>query len=222
MTSMKKKESQLLQKDLTQLKLKKDWLWWLLLFQDMDMESLSLKEWKDFQKNAEWFIDSINKWLRLGTPYTPMQQLTQDDLKSIQKLIKGVLNSLFKAGSIVMLRMPIQTNSVHFVGAYNKGGLYFHMWPIIADPISTFYFGVGYLLETCGLSLRRCKECSKIFLKSRRQEYCSKQCSQRIRTKRWYEAHKEDAKEKRRQVYEKEVKKKHPRAKVQRRSPRVS
>ncbi len=61
------------------------------------------------------------------------------------------------------------------------------------------------LIEECGPRLRRCPQCKKLFLRTKRQAYCSKPCSQRVRSEKFYFAHREDIKEKRRRAYASKV-----------------
>jgi len=219
MTSLKKKGLLGLQKNLAQLKLEKDWLRWLLSLQEMDLEYLSLKERENLQDDVIRFVKAVTTWLHLGEPDESIIEFSQEDLITLQRTFQKGLRS-FNADSVEVISIHAEINRIHLSGYYDKNGFNIRLSPITAEPISIFWLGVGYFLETYGTSIRMCEECSKIFLRSRRQEYCSKQCSQRVRTRRWYEIHKEEAKDKRRQTYEQEMKKKHPKAVVQRRKPK--
>ena len=74
------------------------------------------------------------------------------------------------------------------------------------------------LIEECGPRLRRCPQCKKLFLRTKRQAYCSNPCSQRVRSEKFYFAHREDIKEKRRRAYASKVEAR-SRGKVRRRVP---
>jgi hypothetical protein len=58
-------------------------------------------------------------------------------------------------------------------------------WP------DTIWIVTMSLLEEFGTRLRRCPTCEvrRLFLKTRRQMYCSPACSQRARSARWYNQH---------------------------------
>jgi len=58
-------------------------------------------------------------------------------------------------------------------------------WP------DTIWIVIMSLLEEFGGQLRRCPSCpeKRLFVKSRRQAYCSPACSQRTRSARWYTRH---------------------------------
>jgi len=90
-----------------------------------------------------------------------------------------------------------------------------------AGPQAELWLGVSSLFERYGTSIRRCPECKTLFLRSRRQEYCSSRCSQKVRSRRWYATHREEALEKRHDAYKTSVKREHPRAKVTRRLRRL-
>jgi hypothetical protein len=54
-------------------------------------------------------------------------------------------------------------------------------------------------------NVMRCKAetCSKLFVRIRRQLYCSKSCAQKVRSKYWYARHGEDKRRKNREAYRK-------------------
>jgi hypothetical protein len=59
----------------------------------------------------------------------------------------------------------------------------------LGDMENMFWPAVAEILENDGFLLRRCEECNTIFLKTKRQQYCSRKCSQRVRTRKWNAAH---------------------------------
>lgn len=74
------------------------------------------------------------------------------------------------------------------------------------------------LLKAVGERLRQCVECQKVFLAVKRQAYCGPKCSQRARTRRYQDTHKETLSERRQRSYERQVKRKlgfSPRGRVQ-------
>lgn len=74
-------------------------------------------------------------------------------------------------------------------------------WP------DTLWIAVMGLLEEFGRQIRRCPTCTerRLFLKRKRQHYCSQACSQRVRSARWYQQHRQDARERRHQMYKRQV-----------------
>ena len=72
-----------------------------------------------------------------------------------------------------------------------------------ADWRHVRWLAIASLLEEFGARIVRCKapECTQLFLRTRRQEYCSKKCSQKVRSLKWYTAHRDTAQARRRQAY---------------------
>ena len=72
-----------------------------------------------------------------------------------------------------------------------------------ADWRHVRWLAIASLLEEFGARIVRCKapECTQLFLRNRRQEYCSKKCSQKVRSLKWYTAHRDTARARRRQAY---------------------
>ena len=76
--------------------------------------------------------------------------------------------------------------------------------PVVGgDWRSRFLGAVAMLLVEAGPDLAVCARegCERLFLRSRRQAYCSAQCSQRQRTQRFRAAHPEEVRENRHQSY---------------------
>lgn len=84
-------------------------------------------------------------------------------------------------------------------------------WPDI------FWFAIANLLEEFASDCIRCTECRKLFLKTKRQGYCSSAC----RIRRWRRDNPLRMYEIRRKAYVSEVHEKLPRASVHRRGPRL-
>ena len=108
-------------------------------------------------------------------------------------------------------RVPMLVSEHGRVGQMLEAG-----WP------DTVWVSIMSLLEEFGREIRRCGVCAerRLFLKRRRQEYCSRQCSQRARSARWYTAHRPEAQRRRRTAYQKQVKTGYPRAKITTRTRR--
>lgn len=72
--------------------------------------------------------------------------------------------------------------------------VYSARWPHI------FWLAVSEILVECGHRLWRCINCERLFIKRKRQAYCSSRCSQKVRSERWYRGHMEEAREKQREA----------------------
>ena len=78
------------------------------------------------------------------------------------------------------------------------------------------WLAIAAALEEFGPRIIRCTvpDCRRLFLRNRRQAYCSTACSQRVRSKHWYDTHRAEAQKRRRQSYERDVQKKSPKLRV--------
>ena len=78
---------------------------------------------------------------------------------------------------------------------------YTAQWPYI------FWLAISDILVESGHSLWRCINCERLFIKRKRQAYCSPQCSQKVRSDRWYKRYKLKAQENRREGYKRKKRK---------------
>ena len=86
-----------------------------------------------------------------------------------------------------------------------------------------FQIGISTLLMHFGHLVKKCEPCGSLFVRTRRQEYCSTSCSQIVRSQRWYEANREAVLARRHAGYVAEQRKKlrAPNEKVKRRRQRT-
>jgi hypothetical protein len=74
-------------------------------------------------------------------------------------------------------------------------------WP------ASFWWAVILLVEQHSGRIRRCQarqgstRCAQLFVRTRRQTFCSKACARRELARRWYEAHRAEAQRRRRATY---------------------
>jgi hypothetical protein len=96
----------------------------------------------------------------------------------------------------VRMCLPVLMSQHGYVGQVWQAG-----WP------DTIWVSVMRLLEQFGRDIRRCGVCAetRLFLKRKRQQYCSPACSQRVRSARWYQQHRAEALERRHQMYKRRV-----------------
>ena len=78
---------------------------------------------------------------------------------------------------------------------------YTAQWPYI------FWLAVSEILVESGHYLWRCINCERLFIKRKRQAYCSPRCSQKVRSDRWYQRNKLKAQQNRREDYTRKKKK---------------
>lgn len=77
-------------------------------------------------------------------------------------------------------------------GAISRG--YTAQWPYI------FWLAISEILVEGGHRLWRCINCEQLFIKRKKQAYCSLRCSQKVRSERWYKCHKIEARRKQREA----------------------
>ena len=71
---------------------------------------------------------------------------------------------------------------------------YSAQWPHI------FWLAMSEILIEGGHRLWRCINCERLFIKRKRQAYCSPRCSQKVRSERWYRGHMKEARRKQREA----------------------
>jgi hypothetical protein len=72
--------------------------------------------------------------------------------------------------------------------------VYTAQWPHI------FWLATSEILVEGGHRLWRCINCERLFIKRKRQAYCSPRCSQKVRSERWYRGHMDEARRKQREA----------------------
>lgn len=96
---------------------------------------------------------------------------------------------------------------------FKSGAIEYYLragWPDI------FWLAVADLLRIHGDGIRQCpkQDCGKVFIRTKRQDYCSTQCSQIERSKKHYAANREKRKKDRRARYERQMKTKYGQQKI--------
>jgi hypothetical protein len=66
---------------------------------------------------------------------------------------------------------------------------------------SAWWFVLARLLAAAGDRLQQCPVCPRVFVRLRREEYCSTACSQKARSRRHYEMHSQEIRERRALAY---------------------
>lgn len=136
--------------------------------------------------------------------------------------------------------VPVTIEKIELVGRVNKPSkrvgnrlvtgtvvrAHIHRCYVVRGWRDLFWLAFVEYMETFATDLRRCAECLTLYVKRKRQEYCSKTCSQRVRTRRWKEKDPVHASDSRHQAYvrymRKELKlKESDKVKPQRRGPRI-
>ena len=137
--------------------------------------------------------------------------LTRTRIQQLQQQLRGVLDTLRPVDSpplwIQYPSIPATIQRVHLMNV--PGGLgirrvYGATWRDLR------WLAIATLLEEFGEQIGRCRSCSQFFVRIRRQAYCSSRCSQKVRSDKWYAAHRELAQKRRRQSYRRALKRQFP------------
>ncbi len=145
---------------------------------------------------------------------------TQAETRAIHARLRqvfDVLRPLTNDGKIARVRLPAQIQRVDLTDVDGRTikRVYGAEWP------DWLWLAIAAALEEFGSRIERCQasDCGRLFLRTRRQAYCSTECSQRVRSKRWYEAHKDKARAQRRDAHNRKLHKKYPKVRISRRIP---
>lgn len=230
------------QEDFQRLKDTARWKWteWILSFGKIRLRELNRKE-LDRLKRESWElcelgpVSAFRTVSRLLPPvdYTVFQwtsrkrlDVTDSQLKKFHNAVTTALLQLFPPSGngtwpipATLAKTQLDRMVIHetvMKGRKTQERVYSWVsrtfsacWPDI------FFVRVAEMFLTFGSLVARCSECQTLFLRTRRQAYCSRRCSQKARSNRWYKAHREQAKLKRRVRYATEIRKTYPHAKIQ-------
>jgi hypothetical protein len=145
---------------------------------------------------------------------------TEQETREIHARVREVLDALRPIGGAtqpvnVSLPAQIQLVQLSSIDGQTIKRRYGSEWP------DWFWLALAAALEEFGERISRCEasDCARLFLRVRRQAYCSAECSQRVRSRRWYQAHATEARAQRRNTYDVQVRRKlYPKAKVHRKA----
>lgn len=157
-----------------------------------------------------------------GAPAQLPPLMTESEIRAVHVQLRGILNAFWpRSGDSAShaVRVPANIQRIHLS---NDGKVIQRIYG--ADWPDWFWLAVASVLEKFGSHIERCQapDCGRLFLRARRQIYCCAECSQRVRSRRWYEAHRDEARGQRREAYQKEVRRKsYAGVKVQRRTRRA-
>lgn len=146
-------------------------------------------------------------------------RLRLDEIRDVHDRLQRSMGSLFPRDPTEWRRgrveiWPVQID--HIGLAVDEHG----QWQRDYHPAGwkdSFWLGVIALLEVYGERIRRCLDCAQLFLRQKRQQYCSPQCSQRVRSARYYEAHAPQERDRRHAAYVEARRRQYPHVKVVRR-----
>jgi hypothetical protein len=204
------------------------WTKWLLEFAEKNLEECKARDWDQIGKELKDCFESTydiayfwkepqsrpsSEFLRRLEKGVPKELKDHEELKKIQSALREGLKELVPdklreiSSHVGRWKVPVEIMSFELVSLVVEKGkgrrtrktrighVYSTGWPGI------FWLLVADLLEQEGSKLHRCTQCRKLYWKFKRQAYCSQKCSQQLRTRKYYEAHHEELKDKRHERY---------------------
>lgn len=188
----------------SQLRVQRGALTTLLDLGESNLEKLSRRQQAALVAAVNGFVLTIPQMagpndeghvIPLGSP----ESLSLDDLREIQGELRSGLNQLFPRVPLrppYQWQPPVSVASVEIArGLQHFGLIYVVDWP------ASFWLAAMRLIEQHGKQVRRCVSCGRLFVRTKRKEYCSAACSQRARSRQWYEKHKDEILERRHLAY---------------------
>jgi hypothetical protein len=182
----------------------------LLELADSDPSQFSEREWK----RAETFLQQLHgrAWVDKGSAVPPNRvvpwpKVSRGRIREVHAELRTGLATLFPVDPTLRWERhfwypPIKSQRPGVVSEHRRVCQVSEAsWP------DTIWVTVLSLLDEFGDTIQRCPVCSsrRLFVKTKRQAYCSRQCSQCVRSARWYQRHRASALEQRRQAYVRQV-----------------
>ena len=183
---------------------------WLFGFEQCDVPALNRAELDEIRHNLGRF-GAVRDGVVLpaevlpGSKRHPTPRLSRQALIDIQTQVRELLTHVrppeqSKPTPPTSLRIQVRTTEVLLVG-FDSGqidSVHLAPWP------DRLWLAIIALLKKHWENIMRCGsrsgsgQCGRLFFRSKRQEFCSKRCSQRERARRWYEKNRPHALRRRR------------------------
>jgi hypothetical protein len=156
----------------------------------------------------------VTGWGAVPREFPPVP--AEGEIRAFHAQLREILNALWSGsgehpGGLVRIPAAVQHVYLHLtLDSRGIKRIYGSGWP------AWLWLAVAAVLEEFGSHIKRCQapHCGRLFLRIRRQAYCSVECSQRVRSRRWYEAHQNEARDRRRDAYERHIRQKYPGANI--------
>jgi hypothetical protein len=214
---------------------------WLFEFQELDVQSFQVRDWKNAQNTLKelvvvecvcagklypdyWVTETIrgqygfieerhneSKFRRKLRPPT------KSEVRKVHQWLRDVLETSRPSS---VRQEDLRSPHIGYPSIPSRPRRYFKGddFTVVqaVAPEDLYHESICELLKQFGSRIARCEAetCSKLFIRIRRQRYCSESCSQQVRSKVWYARHKEDKMRKSREAYQEQVEQKYPGSRV--------
>ena len=185
---------------------------WLFGFERCDVSALNREELDETRHDLRRF-GAVRDGVVLpaevlpGRTTHPTPRLSRQAVMDIQTHVRELLTHVrppaqSEAMPPTILRIQVRTTEVLLVG-FGSGqidSVYLAPWP------DRLWLAIIALLKKHWEHIMRCGsrsgtgQCGRLFFRLKRQEFCSKTCSQRERARRWYEKNRPQALRRRREA----------------------
>jgi hypothetical protein len=170
------------------------WMKWLLAFERVPLGALDIDRAKIVTEAGIFATVPVADVLPQNPAQSGGQIATLGSLVDIQQTLTSMFEALWPSDATVPVSFELPVRSIGmFVARENYSGQVQH-WVTAAWPSNFWWVAIG-LLEVYGARVRRCTarsgagKCGRLFLRKRRQLFCSPACSRRELARRWYERH---------------------------------
>jgi hypothetical protein len=168
---------------------------WLIRFASDDLATYTDRQWNDCRRSVTT-LESLGSTQRGGLVALMRQRNNDgpprnDELANVQVQLRTAFDKLTAPAAPNAVRSAyFPADGIKHIGVTAWRGEVARFddarWP------ASFYGMAAHLLEKFAADLRRCEECRAVFLRNKRQQYCSSRCSQRVRSRKHYAAHSEE------------------------------
>lgn len=183
---------------------KEDRIKWVLRLLEMNLDQLSPAEREDIEEGCLWFrapnlnVDNLKKFLPIVRE--GLEEFVPKNIEAPSRNPKNKNKGIEILPQIGEMRLPIDGGVLSLLKLDDSGKIML-LRLFMSTTQSMFFEDIISALETCGTQLFRCKKCQKIYFKVKRQEYCSKTCSDKTRSHDYYAKHAKEVRAKRKKTY---------------------
>ena len=168
-----------------------------------------------------WQLNSaIAARFGVATVVDDMAGVMPDELQRIQEQVRAAIAAVRRGDAFIPIveARPVESIEVG-ISRDSSSRRRLHASWLLPDRRVAFWMGVAVALEQAGDLIHECQrqDCHTLYVRLRGQKYCSTACSQRDRSARHYEKHRDEVLERRHDAYVQSKRRKQKHARVARR-----
>lgn len=165
---------------------------WILRFAQIDLPAMRPEERVALARDLALFQDLCT--VQIPGPFPAVAFLSENQPPMPDATLAAIHAELADGLRALMSGAPwgiSEVRQVQVIRASKEGAprtRFLIAWDTGGDIRQAVLSAVGRLITEHGQKVRACPECRKVFVATRRQEYCDTRCSQRVRNQRRKEA----------------------------------